>query len=115
MDIALEFKGGTIITYSYEGEAVDKSAISSELTDLIGTSVNVQDGESLDGGSKTLTLSFTSNEGLTVDRQAQVTDAIQSRYPDANVQLLDSMMSVHVLVVTSLQNVSLQRFLQQSS
>ena len=90
VDIALEFKGGTIITYSYEGEAVDKSAISSELTDLIGTSVNVQDGESLDGGSKTLTLSFTSNEGLTVDRQAEVTDAIQSRYPDANVQLLDS-------------------------
>ena len=88
VDIALEFKGGTIITYSYEGEAVDKSAISSELTDLIGTSVNVQDGESLDGGSKTLT--FTSNEGLTVDRQAEVTDAIQSRYPDANVQLLDS-------------------------
>ena len=81
VDIALEFKGGTIITYSYEGEAVDKSAISSELTDLIGTSVNVQDGESLEGGSKTLTLSFTSNE---------VTDAIQSRYPDANVQLLDS-------------------------
>ena len=80
VDIALEFKGGTIITYSYEGEAVDKSAISSELTDLIGTSVNVQDGE----------LSFTSNEGLTVDRQAEVTDAIQSRYPDANVQLLDS-------------------------
>ena len=90
VDIALEFKGGTIITYSYEGEAVDKSAISSELTDLIGTSVNVQDGESLEGGSKTLTLSFTSNEGLTVDRQAEVTDAIQSRYPDANVQLLDS-------------------------
>ena len=52
--------------------------------------MNVQDGESLDGGSKTLTLSFTSNEGLTVDRQAEVTDAIQSRYPDANVQLLDS-------------------------
>ena len=90
VDIALEFKGGTIITYSYEGDAMDKSAISSELTDLIGTSVNVQDGESLDGGSKTLTLSFTSNEGLTVDRQAEVTDAIQSRYPDANVQLLDS-------------------------
>ena len=84
VDIALEFKGGTIITYSYEGEAVDKSAISSELTDLIGTSVNVQDGESLEGGSKTLTLSFTSNEGLTVDRQAEVTDAIQSRYPDAS-------------------------------
>ena len=62
VDIALEFKGGTIITYSYEGDAMDKSAISSELSDLIGTSVNVQDGESLEGGSKTLTLSFTSTK-----------------------------------------------------
>ena len=59
VDIALEFKGGTIITYSYEGD-VDKSAISKDLTDLIGTNVNVQDGESLDSGSKTLSLSFTS-------------------------------------------------------
>lgn len=89
VDIALEFKGGTIITYSYEGD-VDKSAISKDLSDLIGTSVNVQDGESLDSGSKTLSLSFTSTEGLTVDRQAEVTDAIQARYPDANIQLLDS-------------------------
>lgn len=89
VDIALEFKGGTIITYSYEGD-VDKSAISKDLTDLIGTNVNVQDGESLDGGSKTLSLSFTSTEGLTVDRQVEVTDAIQARYPDANIQLLDS-------------------------
>lgn len=89
VDIALEFKGGTIITYSYEGD-VDKSAISKDLTDLIGTNVNVQDGESLDSGSKTLSLSFTSTEGLTVDRQVEVTDAIQARYPDANIQLLDS-------------------------
>ncbi len=91
VDIALEFKGGTIITYSYEGDVeVDKSAISQELTDLVGSKVNVQDGESLDSGSKTLTLSFTSTEGLTVDRQAEVTDAIQARYPDGNVELLDS-------------------------
>ncbi len=89
VDIALEFKGGTIITYSYEGD-VDKGAISKDLTDLIGTNVNVQDGENLDSGSKTLSLSFTSTEGLTVDRQAEVTDAIQSRYPEANIQLLDS-------------------------
>lgn len=89
VDIALEFKGGTIITYSYEGD-VDKSAISKDLSDLIGTSVNVQDGESLDSGSKTLSLSFTSTEGLTVERQAEVTDAIQARYPNANIQLLDS-------------------------
>lgn len=89
VDIALEFKGGTIITYSYEGE-VDEAALESELSDLVGVSVNVQQGESLDSDSKTLSLSFSSQEGLTVERQAEVTDAIQARYPEGNVTLLDS-------------------------
>lgn len=35
VDVALEFKGGTIITYSYTGD-VDESSISKELTSLVG-------------------------------------------------------------------------------
>ena len=67
--IALEFKGGTIITYSYVGD-IEDSKISSAVSDLIGSDVNVQQGESLDNGNKTLSLSFSSKDGLTVERQA---------------------------------------------
>ena len=42
--IALEFKGGTIITYSYVGD-IEDSKISSAVSDLIGSDVNVQQGE----------------------------------------------------------------------
>lgn len=89
VDIALEFKGGTIITYGYEGDVVE-SDIESELTSLIGSGVRVQTGESLSGNTKTMTVSFTSNEGLTIERQAEVTDTIQGLYPDGNLEVLDA-------------------------
>lgn len=89
VDIALEFKGGTIITYGYEGD-VSETDIESELTELIGSGVRVQTGESLSGDTKTMTVSFTSNEGLTIERQAQVTDTIQGLYPEGNLEVLDA-------------------------
>lgn len=89
VDVALEFKGGTIITYSYEGN-VDNSTIESNLEDLIGVPVVVQEGDSLDSDTKTLSLSFSSTDGLTVERQKQVTEKIEELYPDSNLEILDS-------------------------
>lgn len=89
VDIALEFKGGTIITYGYQGD-VSETDVESKLTELVGSGVRVQTGESLSGDTKTMTVSFTSNEGLTVERQAEVTDTIQALYPDGNLEVLDS-------------------------
>lgn len=89
VDVALEFKGGTIITYSYSGE-MDEKTIENEIGSLVGTSVNVQEGESLDSDTNTLSLSFSSNEGLTIERQAEVTDKIQELYPDSELELLDA-------------------------
>lgn len=89
VDIALEFKGGTIITYSYMGD-MDEKTVESELSSLIGSSVTAQQGDSLDSDAKTLSLSFSSNDGLTVERQAEVTDKLQELYPDSELELLDS-------------------------
>lgn len=89
VDIALEFKGGTIITYSYVGD-IDENTVEQELSDLVGTSVNAQVGDSLNSDAKTLSLSFSSDEGLTVERQTEVTDKMQELYPDASIELLDA-------------------------
>ncbi|MDD6268636.1 MAG: protein translocase subunit SecF [Oscillospiraceae bacterium] len=89
VDIALEFKGGTIITYSYEGEMAE-SDIEAELTKLVGSGVRAQQGESLNGSGKTMTISFTSTEGLTAERQAEVSETIKGMYPDSNLAVLDS-------------------------
>ena len=89
LNYSLEFKGGTIITYSYTGD-VDESSISKELTSLVGSTVKVQQGDSLDSDTKTLSLSFTSNEGLTIDRQNEVTNKVKELCPDNEVELLDA-------------------------
>ena len=89
VDVALDFKGGTIITYSYTGD-VDESSISKELTSLVGSTVKVQQGDSLDSDTKTLSLSFTSTEGLTIDRQNEVTNKVKELCPDNEVELLDA-------------------------
>ncbi|MGN0584792.1 MAG: protein translocase subunit SecF [Ruminococcus sp.] len=89
VDIALEFKGGTIITYSYEGD-MDESDIEAELTKLVGSGVRAQQGESLSSSGKTMTISFTSTEGLTAERQAEVSETIKGMYPDSNLAVLDS-------------------------
>jgi preprotein translocase subunit SecF len=89
VDIALEFKGGTIITYGYEGDIVEAD-VETALSELVGSGVRAQIGESLSGDTKTMTVSFTSTEGLTAERQAEVTDTIQGMYPDANLEVLDS-------------------------
>ena len=82
-------KDGTIITYSYTGD-VDESSISKELTSLVGSTVKVQQGDSLDSDTKTLSLSFTSTEGLTIDRQNEVTNKVKELCPDNEVELLDA-------------------------
>ncbi len=89
VDIALEFKGGTIITYSYEGD-VSETDVEAKLEALVGSGVNAQSGESLSGSTKTMTVSFSSNEGLTVERQAEVTGTLQQMYPEANIEVIDS-------------------------
>ncbi len=51
VEVAIEFKGGTIITYSYEGD-VKSSDVQSDIEALLETPVTIQQGENLSGDSK---------------------------------------------------------------
>lgn len=57
---------------------------------MVGSTVKVQQGDSLDSDTKTLSLSFTSTEGLTIDRQNEVTNKVKELCPDNEVELLDA-------------------------
>ena len=89
LKVAIEFKGGTMISYTYTGD-IDVNKAQSIISGIVGTSVNVRSGESFESGSKELTVSFTSDTGLTADRQTQLTDALQENFAEANLQLYDS-------------------------
>lgn len=87
--LAIEFKGGTIITYTYQGD-IDSGAVAGTVKDVIGTTVTVRTGESLDTGAKQVTISFTSNDGLTADKQTALTEALKTNFAENNLEIYDS-------------------------
>ena len=89
VNFAIEFKGGTVLTYDYTGD-IDTNKVQSSVGEIAGVPVNVRSGESLDSGGKQLTVSFTSEEGLNADRQHELTEKLQADFPDNALSLFDS-------------------------
>ena len=87
--LAIEFKGGTLITYTYQGD-IDSNAVSSAVSEVVGSSVVVRTGESLDSGGKQITISFASKEGLTADRQTELTNALREKFASNELEIYDS-------------------------
>ena len=60
VEVAIEFKGGTILNYSYTGD-VDTAQVETLAKGILNTPVTIQTGEALgDGSGKTMTISFSS-------------------------------------------------------
>ena len=89
VNFAIEFKGGTVLTYDYTGD-LDTNAVQSSIGEIVSVPVSVRSGESLDSGGKQITVSFTSEEGLNADRQHELTEKLQSSFPDNALSLFDS-------------------------
>lgn len=89
MNIAIEFKGGTIISYSYDG-TVNENEVANVAQTVTGQQCNATLGESLADGETTVALSFPTSEGLTADMQVELTNALQGQFADANLELYSS-------------------------
>ena len=87
--LAIEFKGGTLITYTYQGE-INTNDVASTVKDIVGSTVTARTGESLDSGGKQITISFTSDEGLTADRQTALTAALREKFAANELEIYDS-------------------------
>ena len=78
INLDIEFKGGTIITYSYEG-SVDKAAFESAIEAVVGN-VSVAESNSIATGAKNLVVTLASNEGITPETLEQVNAAVEEPY-----------------------------------
>ena len=86
---AIEFKGGTLLTYSYTGD-LSTDDVKTEVEKQVNSNVNVRRGESLDSDGYQITISFTSNEGLNADGQHELTENLRAAFPDNELELFDS-------------------------
>ena len=89
LNVAIEFKGGTIIQYTYKGD-IDTSAVESTVKDSINESVIVTKGTNFSSDDTTIKLSFSSKEGISDDKQATLAAALKEKFPDNNIELLES-------------------------
>lgn len=87
--VDIEFKGGTMLTYSYAGE-LDVKAVQATVEGMNLGTVGVTTASAFGSDLETVQLSFSSDEGLTAEVQASVTDTLTAAYPDNSLELVNS-------------------------
>lgn len=87
--VDIEFKGGTMLTYSYTG-TIDTSAVKSTVEELGLGTVGVTTGSAFGSDLETVQLSFSSAEGLTADVQYSVSEKMFAAFPENGLELVNS-------------------------
>ncbi len=86
----IQFKGGTILTYVYDGEIDAAQLVSDASAVLGGTGINYTTGTDFSTGKNNIQLSLISNSGLTSDKQFELTNTLSEKYAANNLDLVES-------------------------
>lgn len=87
--VDIEFKGGTMLTYSYTG-TIDVNAVKSTVEELSLGTVGVTTGSAFGSDLETVQLSFSSEKGLTADVQYSVSEKLAAAFPENALELVNS-------------------------
>jgi len=90
VDLDIQFKGGTIITYSYTGD-IDVNTAKSYINEVYKDNINIQQTEDVSTKSKHLKVSFTSSDGLTTGEITAVSEKLEEKFP--NSQMMEEQIS----------------------
>lgn len=89
VNFAIEFKGGTMLTYSYSGD-IDANSVTAVVKENVNTNINVRMGEDVNTGGKQFMISFTSEDGFNADKQAALTEALKSKFASNEIRDTES-------------------------
>ncbi len=90
VNLDIQFKGGTILTFIYDGE-LDQAEFEKTATEALGgMGVTSTIGEDFNSGKNNIQLSLISNEGLSSDKQIELTNTISEKYSANAIELLES-------------------------
>lgn len=81
----IQFRGGAILTYEYEGE-LSKEDVQKTLSQNTSERVSVQESTDINTQKKNLVVSITSGESLTEDEAAAITKSLQDAYKDNGIK-----------------------------
>ena len=78
LNVAIEFKGGTILTYSYTGDLKSED-IEKTVGDTVSDKCTITLGEDTSSKSKTIKIQFSSKEGISDDKQNSIKTALTEK------------------------------------
>ena len=90
VNLDIQFKGGTILTFLYDGEIIQSEFEQTAVDALGGMGVTSTIGEDFTSGRKNIQLSLISNAGLSSDKQIELTNTITEKYAENGIELLES-------------------------
>lgn len=90
VDLDVQFKGGSIITYSFDGDALDHSQVQSVVENATGAVASVQESTGEAGNTRNvLTITMSDADGLSADEQTALTAALKEAFPDSGIEQLE--------------------------
>lgn len=89
VDLDINFRGGTRITYSYTGDIAD-SDIENAVKDNIDGSFEINQSTSIAGDTQTFSISLAGRSSLSAENQEAITSSLEKAFPDNKVEIYDS-------------------------
>lgn len=83
MDI--QFKGGSMITYSYTGD-LSTASVASVAQEIVGN-VNVQESQDVSSGIHSVVITVAGTNSLTTETHEQLTQALKEQFPDNQLEI----------------------------
>ena len=89
VQLDIEFKGGTLITYSYVG-SLDIQDAEKTIENALGEKVDIRESTDMVSDKSNLVVSLVREGGISSDDQAALTQALQDQYPDNAFEVASS-------------------------
>jgi len=89
ISLDIQFKGGAILKYAYNGE-IDLNNVDAIVTNTLAREVSTQITTDLVTQQNNLVLNLAGNEGLSVESQQKLEEALKNEFPDAGFVLSES-------------------------
>ena len=89
IDLDINFRGGTKISYSYTGEVKDAD-IESTAKEVLNTSFTVSKSTALAGNTKTFEIALAGKNSISAETQEQLTQKLTEKFADNEINLYNS-------------------------
>ncbi len=86
VDLDIQFKGGSLLTYSYTGD-IDLKTVESVVSDAIDLSVTGQSSRQLGDETTNLVISVSGNQALLPEDLAAIESALNQAFPENGIDL----------------------------